>query len=64
MADILDQADDAQEAFMRDSLSRRKPVPAATAGIGMCLNCGAAVQGDARWCDVPCRDDWERNAAR
>jgi hypothetical protein len=59
MADILDQADEAQEAFMRSALSHVPP-PTTPPGIGLCINCGVAVEGDARWCDDECRDDWQK----
>lgn len=56
--DILDQADEAQEAFHRAAMSN-VGAPTTPHGIGLCLNCSAAVEGDARWCDPDCRDDWQ-----
>lgn len=63
MADILDQADVAQDAFMREARARVPP-PATYHGIGMCLNCSAALTGDARWCDADCRADWEQHGRK
>lgn len=37
-----------------------KPAPA----IGRCLFCGAALAGELRFCDVDCRDDFEREQQR
>jgi len=36
---------------------RRASGPAPT---GQCLWCGAPLEPPLRWCDVGCRDDWER----
>ena len=27
---------------------------------GVCLNCGDKTIGTQRWCDVMCRNDWQR----
>jgi uncharacterized protein with Zn-ribbon domain DUF2116 len=54
--DILDQADEAQAAFHRAALSA-VPKPVVVHGIGMCLNCDAAIDDDRRWCDAACRDE-------
>lgn len=58
--DILDQADEAQEVFMRAAMSN-VGAPLQVKGIGMCLNCGAGIEGDGRWCDAECRTDWEQH---
>lgn len=59
-ADIIDKANDTADHLLRVSLRNqkhgaRKPTP----GIGVCLSCGADVEGERRWCDVDCRNDWE-----
>jgi hypothetical protein len=63
MADPADLGNEAAETFRTAALSNRKPVPPVH-GVGLCLNCGASVEGDLRWCDIPCRDDWSVNAQR
>jgi hypothetical protein len=63
MPDILDDADRAQDAFMREALSRIAK-PTAPRGIGMCLHCGEEVEGERRWCDAAHRDAWEREQKR
>jgi hypothetical protein len=56
--DIIDQANETAEIFRRSALSQRKPDgPEAT---GHCLNCDARLAARQRWCDAPCRDDWEK----
>jgi hypothetical protein len=58
MADIIDLAQ-TQHEFLHDvEISARKPTePDAT---GFCLNCGEPLPAGHRWCNVDCRDDWER----
>ena len=57
-ADLIDQANEAAEIFRRSALSQRQPEgPAAT---GHCFNCDAMLGTGLRWCNVPCRDDWEK----
>lgn len=56
--DIIDQGNEAAEIFRRSALSQRKPDgPDAT---GHCLNCDARLAPKQRWCDVNCREDWEK----
>jgi hypothetical protein len=57
----VDEADIADERIaieMRRLLQlRRRAGPQPT---GRCLWCGEPVRPPLRWCDVSCRDDWER----
>lgn len=59
MSDEADRGNDTAEFFLDLALKGRTPAPVLK-GIGMCLNCTAEVEGDARWCDKDCRADWER----
>lgn len=59
MSDIIDNANDAAELFLDVAKKNRQP-PQEIHGVGFCLNCGDAVEGDARWCGIGCRDDWQR----
>lgn len=56
-----DQADRAaamEELRRRAALTVRKPeAPEAT---GFCFNCEARLRDGHRWCDVHCRNDWQR----
>jgi hypothetical protein len=63
MSDIADDADEAQAAFLRAALAK-VPKPTAPHGIGMCLNCQAEVDGERRWCDAACRDEWAKYRER
>ena len=58
MADIIDDANERSDIFLRSALSfQRKVAPAPT---GVCFFCGDILPYTHRWCDVDCRDDWER----
>lgn len=63
MADIIDQAQERAERILQAELSARRAAgPEAT---GYCLACGEAVAHGMRWCNVMCRDDYQRvEAAR
>ena len=58
MADEADRGNETAELFHKLALAAM-PKPVAIHGIGMCLNCGDELEGEARWCDAECRDDWE-----
>jgi hypothetical protein len=56
--DTADLAQIQNERLDQMALAVRKPVaPKAT---GFCLNCGEPLSDGRRWCDVDCRDDWQR----
>ena len=60
MADIADKANAAADVFLRAALlNRHNTAKNAPSGTGRCLHCGAAAEGK-RWCDVECRDEWQR----
>lgn len=48
-------ADEAAEIFLKQALSKRKPVPHHT---GFCLYCKAPIAHGA-FCDSDCSDDYE-----
>lgn len=54
-----DRAAAMEELRRRAAQAVRKPeAPQAT---GFCLNCEARLSGEGRrWCDVHCRDDWQK----
>jgi hypothetical protein len=57
-ADQSDRASAMEELRRRAALERRQPeAPPAT---GYCLNCEAKLREGQRWCDVHCRDDWQK----
>lgn len=62
----MDDADITSQRAEYDHLhnlevSKKKNGPKAT---GRCLNCDAPLSDDHRWCDLNCRDDWEKYNAR
>lgn len=63
MADEADRGNDTAELFLQAALLNRKG-PTLPHGIGICFNCAAAVEGDARWCDAECRQDWEQHGKK
>jgi hypothetical protein len=53
-----DRAAAMEELRRRAAIEARKPeAPTAT---GYCLNCDAHISPGLRWCDVHCRDDWQK----
>lgn len=59
MADIVDDANERVQNFL-DAALAKVPKPKKIIGIGVCLNCGEAVDGERRWCDATCCAEWER----
>lgn len=56
--DQADRASAMEELRRRAALEVRKPeAPEAT---GFCLNCDAHLATKQRWCDVHCRNDWQK----
>ena len=63
MADEADRGNDTAD-FLFDVARKNVPVPSTVHGIGMCLNCASPIEGDGRWCDGDCREDFEREERR
>lgn len=63
MPDIIDKGNETADFFLDKALQERKRIAkvATPHGVGMCLNCGAEVDGDRRWCDADCRDQWQQD---
>lgn len=62
ISDISDRATRLEEL---ETEARVRAVRAAAKQLsvqptGECLSCGEELEGDRRWCDAYCRDDWER----
>lgn len=65
MADIIDDANATADLFLSAALLKQAQVSKVRpSGIGVCLYCGTDVDGDRRWCDVECRDEWEKERKR
>lgn len=60
MADEIDRASD-QEQVLRDSaIYSARQVRNIILSTGKCLQCDAVVDGERRWCDEWCRNDWQK----
>lgn len=58
MGDIVDKAQQAEDAFFRSALTKKPEGPKPN---GFCHACDAPVAEGLRWCDAACRDEWERD---
>lgn len=60
MSDNLDIASEREELARQAAITSKRPMgPVAT---GRCLHCDEIVADAQRWCDVDCRDAWQRDA--
>lgn len=58
MADEIDRAAEEVEMFQQEAQrQRKKEAPGYT---GECIWCGEKLEHPRRFCDVDCRDDYER----
>lgn len=55
--DDADAADLTQEQELSSALAKRKTtlIP-----VGRCYSCNESVEGNRRFCDKDCLEDWER----
>ena len=58
MSDLIDNANDTAEFLARLAIAERKPEPRTP--MGVCAFCGDDDIGEQRFCDVKCRDKYER----
>jgi hypothetical protein len=58
---VPDELDQIQERMEQEEELRRKytPKPIAIKSIGRCLYCNTPLDGELRFCDSDCRDDYE-----
>lgn len=65
MPDFADDANESAEMFLAAALrTQQQKATVAPEGIGFCLYCGEAVEGERRWCDADHRDAWEHEQRR
>lgn len=60
---MSDEVDMAQSRMELEEVIRKKYTAHPTIEVGhtgYCLNCGDPLKGDQRWCDVSCRNDWQK----
>ena len=55
--DEADAADLTQEQALTAALRRRH---ATLPAVGQCYSCGEPVEGNAKFCNAECREDFER----
>lgn len=63
MSDVVDRASAYIESAMQDFDRRQSACGAQrqlVAGTGQCLYCTEPLPLSQRWCDIDCRDEWER----
>lgn len=63
MSDIIDNANDTAELFLRAAVSKAR-IDGAPPSTGRCFNCEEPVPSGLRWCDVDCRNDWQKRVSR
>ena len=63
MADEADRAAVAEELYLNQSMAHHKRPESTAIFTGWCNYCGKSVDGQRRWCDAFCRDEWERDNA-
>jgi len=64
MSDDADRSQETQE--LEDMIRKRyiKIPELEVQPIGTCLNCSTKLEGDKRWCDADCQQDWEKRQRR
>lgn len=59
MGDLVDEANETADLFLRAARAKRKIEPTPE-GTGSCLNCAAELDDARRWCDLECQSDYLR----
>jgi hypothetical protein len=60
--DDADRANAEVERSLQEALRSRRPEGPLPQGA--CLLCDEPVDGQRRWCDADCRNQWEKRRAR
>lgn len=60
MTDNVDRANEITEQMQAWQIKKARANTSVANATGYCLNCGEILNGERRWCDVSCRDDWEK----
>lgn len=60
MADVIDQGNDRAEQFLAHALGQASSKANSLPPIGRCYNCESPLEGDKKFCDTDCRDDFQR----
>lgn len=59
-ADIIDAACEREEKDRERALECARQLCIALPATGSCYNCGEPMADGLRFCDVHCRDDWQK----
>lgn len=59
-ADIIDAACDREDKDRALAVALAREAGELLPATGECHNCGASVAEGHRFCDVDCRDDWQK----
>jgi RNA polymerase-binding transcription factor DksA len=62
--DFFDKATETEELERDAAIAAARAARQSLAATGKCHSCGAAAVPGARFCDVDCRDDFERSRQR
>jgi len=61
MSDDADQAQEKMEIDLAHAIRMASAAPLIR-GTGRCLYCDEPVGEGVRWCSIPCRDDYQKDA--
>jgi hypothetical protein len=60
MSDEIDKASYIEQLQRDSAIYKARYAKTKIVSTGKCLHCDAKVDGDRRWCNSDCRDDWEK----
>ena len=60
--DIIDRGNERMQEILDDSIAAARRGPMGEPGDGWCWNCEAKLArgNKSRWCNIDCRDDWDK----
>lgn len=64
MTDVFDQASEREDRDRALAIEAARGRADGPYPCGACYNCGETLQGDMRFCDLDCRDDWQARQGR
>ncbi|CAB4127874.1 Protein of unknown function DUF2116, Zn-ribbon [uncultured Caudovirales phage] len=60
MTDEFDRASDLEQQYRDIAIKSVRSKDTNFKFIGLCLNCGSKINQDKRFCDIDCRNDYEK----
>lgn len=64
MTDFSDKATEREELDRDLAVAAARSRAGGPPDIGQCHNCGEPLQPGMRFCDLDCRDDWQKRQGR